>query len=59
MHIQPIEAIDGYESHLLKEEIRTSVNPSFFKGQSAEAVFKFYSSCNEHINEFDAAYYAN
>ena len=52
MHIQPIEAIDGYESHLLKEEIRTSVNPSFFKGQSAEAVFKFYSSCNEHINEF-------
>lgn len=51
MHLQPIEAVDGFESPLLKK-IRTSVNPSFYVGQSAEAVFKFYSSCNEHINEF-------
>ena len=51
MHIQPIEIVDGYESPLLKE-IRTCVNPSFFEGQSAEAVFNFYSLCNEHINEF-------
>ena len=58
MHIQPIEIVDGYESPLLKE-IRNSVNPSFFEGQSAEAVFQFYSMCNEYINEFDAAYYAN
>lgn len=51
MHIQPIEIVDGYESPLLKE-IRNSVNPSFFEGQSAEAVFQFYSMCNEYINEF-------
>lgn len=50
MHIQPIEIVDGYESPLLKE-IRNSVNPSFFEGQSAEAVFQFYSMCNEYINE--------
>ena len=46
MHIQPIEIVDGYESPLLKE-IRNSVNPSFFEGQSAEAVFQFYSMCNK------------
>lgn len=51
MHIQSIEIVDGYESPLLKE-IRNSVNPSFFEGQSAEAVFQFYSMCNEYINEF-------
>lgn len=51
MHIQPIEIVDGYESPLLKE-IRNSVNPSFFEGQSTEAVFQFYSMCNEYINEF-------
>lgn len=51
MHIQPIELIDGYESVLLKE-IRESVNPSYFEGQSAEIVFRFYETCNEYIQEY-------
>lgn len=51
MHIQSIEAIDGCESELLKE-IRLSVNPSYFEGQSAEIVFRFYETCNEFIKTY-------
>lgn len=50
MHIQSVEAVDGYESDLLKS-IRKSVNEYYFEGQSAEAVFRFYESCNGYIKE--------
>ena len=51
MHIQPVELTDGHESALLKE-IRESVNPNYFEGQSAEIVFRFYEMCNEYIQEY-------
>lgn len=50
MHIQPVEVVDGYESDMLKS-IRQSVNEHYFEGQSAEAVFRFYESCNGFIKE--------
>ncbi|MBR4553040.1 MAG: N-6 DNA methylase [Bacteroidaceae bacterium] len=50
-HIQPVEAIDGVESTLLKD-IRKSVDSSYFTGQSAEAVFSFYSYCSDYINDY-------
>lgn len=50
-HIQSIEALDGFESDLLKE-IRTSVNEQYFEGQSAEAVHIFYDYCNDYIKEY-------
>ena len=51
MHIQPVEVVDGYESDILKS-IRKSVNEHYFEGQSAEAVFRFYESCNGFIKEY-------
>ncbi len=48
--IQSVERIDGYESDLLKE-IRLSVSPNYFEGQSADVVFRFYDNCNEYIND--------
>lgn len=41
-HIQPIEAVDGYESPLLNK-IRSLVDERYFMGSAAEIVYGFYS----------------
>lgn len=50
-HIQPIEAVDGYESPLLKK-IRSLVDEKYFMGSAAEVAYGFYSRNSELIKEF-------
>jgi type I restriction enzyme M protein len=50
-HIQSVEAVDEYESDLLKR-IRSSVHEAYFEGQSAEIVFRFYETCSDYINDY-------
>lgn len=51
VYLQPVEAIDGKESALLRE-IRLSVPESSFKGQAWRIISDFYSLYSKYINEF-------
>lgn len=52
-YIEPLldQDLNDVESPLLKE-IRNSVDEKFFIGQTAQHIYRFYSKCNQLINDF-------